>query len=139
MNFLLDSNILVYLPGHSLEFNKDVVILCLIPKKDIISSNNDIIISNKVNNIVNIIDKKMNEYTSAVNSYDKNCHIFKKLENIFLEKPLRFYINMKNTFKIHKAHEINKIIEYKDDGELIASGISINGIYYQTKSENSKD
>ena len=125
-----DSNILAFLPGHTLEYNKDVIIMCLITKKDILSSNNDIIISNKVYNIINIIDKKMNEYTSAVNSYDKNCHIFKKLDNILLEKPLRFYINMKNTFNIHQLHTINKIIEYSDDGDLIASGMSINGLFY---------
>jgi hypothetical protein len=132
--------ILGFLPGHTLDQNKNVIIICLIPKKDILSSNNDIIMSNNVYNILNIIDKKMNEYTSAVNSYDKNCHIFKKLENILLEKPLRFYINMKNTFNIHKSHNINKIIEYNDDGELTVSGMAINGLFYRNKKlENNMD
>jgi hypothetical protein len=140
MDYFLDSNILAFLPGHTLDQNKDVVILCLIPKKDILSSNNDIIISNNVKNILNIIDKKMNEYSSAVNSYDKNCHIFKKLDKIVFEKPLRFYINLKNTFNIHKSHTINKIIEYTETGELISYGITINGLFSgNLESQNIKD
>ena len=136
MNY--DSKILAFLPGHTLDHNKNVIIVCLIPKENILNSNNDIIVTNKVYNILNIIDKKMNEYTSAVNSYDKNCHIFKKLDNIILENPLRFYINMKNTFNIHKLHTINKIIEYMDDGELIASGTAINGLFYGIQKSQNK-
>lgn len=140
MDNLMNSYQLAYLPGHTIDNNKNVVILCLIPKHDITSSNTDIIISSKINCIINIIDKKMNEYNSAVNSYDNNCHIFKKMEHLSFEIPLRFYTNIKNTFNIHKSHKINKIIEYNELGKIIFNGYSINGLFSgKTNTENIKD
>ena len=140
MDHIFDLNQLAYLPGHTVDNNKDVVIVCLILKNDIKFSNNDIIIASKVNYIIQIIDKKMNEYITAVNSYDNNCHIFKIMDNLSCEIPLRFYNNIKNTFNIHKTQKINKIIEYDELGKIIFNGYSINGLFTgKTNTENIKD
>jgi hypothetical protein len=128
MNYLFDSHIVGYLPGHTSETNMNVVIICFIPEINIIENNNDIIVSNKISSIISIIDKNFNEYSMAVNSYDNNCHIFKKLTGLHLDLPLRLYKNMKNAFNIHKAHKIKHIIEYNDFGILIHEGVIINGL-----------
>ena len=60
MNYLFDSHIVGYLPGHTSETNMNVVIICFIPEINIIESNNDIIVSNKISSIISIIDKNFN-------------------------------------------------------------------------------
>ena len=129
MDYLFDSQILGFLPGHTPDNNKNVVILCLIPEKNIMELNSDIIVSDKISSIISIIDKKFNEYSSAVNSYDNNCHIFKKLTGISLDKPLRLYRNMRNAYDIHKAHKLTHIIQHNDEGKLLLEGVVINGLF----------
>ena len=98
MNYLFDSHIVGYLPGHTCDTNTNIVIICFIPEINIIENNNDIIVSNKISSIISIIDKNFNEYFMAVNSYDNNCHILKKITGLHLDLPLRLYKNMKNAF-----------------------------------------
>lgn len=129
MDYLFDSHVLGFLPGHTPGNNKNVVILCLVPEKNITESNSDIIISNKIAGIISIIDKKFNEYTSAVNSYDNNCQTFNKLTGIILDTPLRLYKNMRNAYNIHKIHKITHITQYNDLGNLMLEGIVINGLF----------
>lgn len=129
MDYLFDSHVLGFLPGHTADNNKNVVILCIVPEKYITESNSDIIVSNKISNIISIIDKKFNEYSSAVNSYDNNCHIFNKFTSIISDKPLRLYRNMRNAYNIHKIHKITHITQYNDLGNLMLEGFTINGMF----------
>lgn len=128
MNYLFDSHKVSYLPGHTTDTNKNVVIICFVPEINIIETGNDIIVTNKISSIISIVDKNFNEYSMAVNCYDNNCYIFKKLTNLTLDLPLRLYRNMKNALNIHKIHKIKHIIEYNDFGKLIQEGVIINGL-----------
>ena len=105
------SHILGFLPGHTPDENKNVIIFCLIPNDWIISSNEEIIVTNKVFSVISIIDKKFKEYTKAVNNvYDNNCGIFIKQNGIEFEIPLRFYKDIHRIFELHEAQKTRKFI-----------------------------
>jgi hypothetical protein len=140
-----ETHILGFLPGHSLDENKDVIIFCMIPIQSLISSNEDIIISNMVFSVISIIDKKMKEYTQAVNSYDNNCGIFKKQNGIEFKTPLRFYKDSYRIFEIHQEHKVRRFSDYNENGILTRQGILFNGSLIEkvtnkeNNSENGKD
>jgi hypothetical protein len=140
-----ETHILGFLPGHSPDKNKDVIIFCLIPKGSIIDSNEHIIITNNVFNVITIIDKKMKEYDKAVNLYDNNCSIFIKQNGIEFETPLRFYKDSHRIFEIHQEHQIRQNWDYNEEGVLTRQGILYNGIFTEktnnkeNKVENGKD
>lgn len=129
MDYLFDSYVLGFLPGHTSDNNKNVVILCLVAEKNITALNSDIIVSNKISNIISIIDKKFNEYSSAVNSYDNNCQTFNKFTSMILDKQLRLYRNMRNAYDIHKVNRIIRTVQYNDLGNLELEGFTINGLF----------
>ncbi len=139
------TTILGFLPGHTSNENKDVIIFCLIPNEWVISSNEDIIVTNKVFNVISIIDKKFKEYTQAVNTYDINCHIFTKQNGKEFEIPLRFYKDSHRIFEIHQEHKIRRISDYNENGLLTRQGIMYNGFFTgklydkENNSENIKD
>ena len=117
-----------FLPGHTSDENKDVIIFCLIPIEWVISSNEDIV-TNKVFSVISIIDKNFKEYTKAVNVYDNNCGIFTKQNGIEFEIPLRFYKDVHRIFEIHQEQKVRKFLDYNENGILTRQGIIFNGIF----------
>jgi hypothetical protein len=117
----------------------------LIPKEWIISSNEEIIVTNKVFSVISIIDKKFKDYTKAVNVYDNNCGVFIKHNSIEFEIPLRFYKDIHRIFEIHQAQKIRRFSDYNENGILTRRGIIFNGSFTGTlydkenNSENVKD
>jgi hypothetical protein len=119
-----------FLPGHSPDKNKDVIIFCLILKESINSSNKDIIITSKVFSVISILDKKMKEYDKAVNLYDNNnCCIFIKQKGIEFETPLRFYKDSHRIFEIHQEHKVKQFSDYNETGILMRQGLLFNGSF----------
>jgi len=129
MNWLFEKHQLGYLPGHTPDDNINIVIICLIAPNAINEMNDDIIITSKVDCVVQITDKKLNEFTTGINSYDTNPIIFKKLTGLAFETPLRFYRSSKCAFRIHKEHEIHRLIQYNSEGHLLQKGIVFNGLF----------
>lgn len=129
MNCLFENHQLGYIPGHTPDDNINLVIICLIAPNAITLMNDDIIVASKIDCVVQITDKKFNEFTTGINSYDLNPNIFKKLTGLVCETPLRFYRSSKCAFRIHKEHEIHQLIQYNSDGELVQKGIIFNGLF----------
>ena len=142
---LSEQHILGFLPGHTPDENKNVIIMCLILNEYIISSNEDIIVSNKVLNVILIIDKKFKEFNKAVNLFDNNCYIFTKQSGIEFKIPLRFYKDIGRIFEIHQEQQVRQIYDYNENGVLTRRGIIFNGLFTgkiynkENDSENVKD
>ena len=91
--------------------------------------NFDIILTSKIECVLQILDKKMNEFTVGINSYDSSPNIFRKLVGIEFETPLRFYRSFKSAHRIHKEHEIHRSIDYDCTGQLVKKGTIYNGLF----------
>ena len=112
MNYLFEKYHVGYLPGHTPDDNQNIIIICFIHPNAIIEMNADIILTSKIECVVQILDKKMNEYTTGINSYDSNPNIFRKLVGLEFETPLRFY------HKDKKCEKKFKKLDKNDDGVL---------------------
>jgi hypothetical protein len=138
MNYLFEKYHVGYLPGHTPDDNQNIIISCFIHPNAIIEMNADIILASKIECVMQILDKKMNEYTMGVNSYDSKPHIFRKFAGLELERPLRFYRSLKCAHRIHKAHEIHRFIQYDADGKMIHQGTIYNGLFTGSSIDSDK-
>lgn len=129
MNYLFEKYHVGYLPGHTPDDNQNIIIVCFIHPNAITEMNTDIILTSKIECVVQILDKKMNEYTIGINSYDRNPNIFRKLVGLEFETPLRFYRSLKCAHRIHKEHEIHRFIQYDSNGHVIQRGTIYNGLF----------
>lgn len=118
-----------YLPGHTPQDNQDVVIAGFIHPDAIMESNEDIMICSGIEFIIHIMDKKLNEYSIGINSFDPNPIVFHKSRSILFETPLRLYRNIKCANKIHKFHKLYKLREYNHEGKLLKKGTIYNGLF----------
>ncbi len=129
MNYLFEKYHIGYLPGHTPDDNQNIIIGCLIHPNAALEVNADIILASKIECVVQIWDKKMNEYITGINSYDSNPTIFRKSVELQLETPLRFYRSLKCAYRIHKEHEIHRLVQYDANGQLSHRGTIYNGLF----------
>lgn len=118
-----------YIPGHTPQDNQDVIIACFIHPDSIMESNEDIMICSGIECVIHIMDKKMNEYSIGVNSFDPNPIVFHKSRSILFETPFRLYRSIKCAKKIHKFHKLYKLTEYNDKGQIQMKGTIYNGLF----------
>jgi hypothetical protein len=134
-----------YFLAHSIFNYTNVIISCLIEKKNIYNLDRNNITNklkaeystNHIFKILTIQDNKMNNYENAVNIFENDDTIFKiDAENIYLKNMLTFYIDKSVAKFLNINCKVKKIQKYDKDGTLIQDGVYIDGIFNGYKIEN---
>jgi hypothetical protein len=139
----MDKYLIGFFIGHALPNYKKVIIKCLIDQDDILDLNRNEIInfnnatfhSHSIFKILNIQDKKGNNYLNAVNIYNNDDIIFTLNNSITSKISIKFNIN-KAILDYYSKDKIKKIQKFDYNGQLILDGLYIDGIFNGLKIEN---